>query len=113
MWPFSRGAAGAAVTNVDVRAAYARVGRGAKLVDVRSPGEFQSLHVRGARNVSPQQIKSDTTGLERGDELLVICASGHRSARAAQQLAGMGFTNVSNVAGGLNAWRGAGLPLKR
>ncbi len=45
--------------------------------------------------------------------MLVICASGHRSARAAHQLAGMGFTNVSNVRGGLHAWAGAGLPVKK
>ena len=113
MWPFSRGSSGVAVPDVDVREAFDRSRRGAKLVDVRSPAEFRGSHPKGARNVAPDQIKRDATGLKRDDELLVICASGHRSSRAARQLAGLGFTNVSNVRGGLQAWKSAGLPLKK
>lgn len=113
MWPFSRSASGAAVATVDVRDAFERQRKGARLVDVRTPQEFRAGHPKGARNISPQQIKGDATGLKKDEEVLVICASGHRSARAAHQLAGMGFTNVSNVAGGLHAWAGAGLPLKK
>ena len=43
----------------------------------------------------------------------MICLSGHRSPRQAQALAGMGYTNVTNVHGGLIAWKKAGLPVKR
>jgi rhodanese-related sulfurtransferase len=43
----------------------------------------------------------------------VICLSGHRSPRQAKHLAGMGFNNVTNVRGGLMAWKKAGLPLKK
>ena len=113
MWPFSRGSSGAAVPDVDVREAFERSRRGAKLVDVRTPAELRGARVKGARNVSPEQIKTDATGLKRDDELLVLCASGHRSSRAARQLTGMGFTNVSNVHGGLHAWKSAGLPFKK
>lgn len=113
MWPFSRGASDARVPDVDVREAFDRTRRGAKLVDVRSPVEFRGAHPKGARNVSPAQIKQGATGLKRDDELLVICASGHRSSRAARHLAGMGFTNVTNVRGGVTAWQSARLPLKK
>lgn len=113
MWPFSRSSSRAAVPTIDVREAFERQRKGARLVDVRTPHEFRAGHPKGARNVSPQQIKADTTGLKKEGEVLVICASGHRSARAARQLAGMGFTNVSNVRGGISAWMGAGLPVKR
>ena len=61
----------------------------------------------------PDLIKQDGTGLERDDELLVICLSGHRSPRQAKRLAGLGFTNVSNVRGGLTAWKKAGLPVTK
>ncbi len=61
----------------------------------------------------PAAIKGDQTGLKRDDELLVICLSGHRSPRQARHLAGMGFSNVTNVHGGLMAWKKAGLPLKK
>jgi rhodanese-related sulfurtransferase len=120
MWPFSKGpkAAGVAtpveVPTIDVRQAFARSKRGARLIDVRSSREFaHSGHPKGAVSVPPQLIKKDQTGLGRDDDILVICLSGHRSSRQAKALAGMGFTNVTNVHGGLMAWKKAGLPVKR
>ena len=117
MWPFGsrpKGGAAVEVPTVDVKQAFARSKRGAKLVDVRSGREFaHSGHPKGAVSVPPQLIKKDQTGLGRDDELLVICLSGHRSPRQAHKLAGMGFTNVTNVHGGLMAWKKAGLPVKK
>ena len=114
MWPFSRRASGVVVPDVDVKEAFARSKRGAKLIDVRSAREYaHGGHPKGARSVPPELIKQDSTGLKRDDELLVICLSGHRSPRQAKHLAGMGFTNVSNVRGGLMAWKNAGLPVKK
>jgi rhodanese-related sulfurtransferase len=117
MWPFPRRSRGtAAVVNVptiDVKQAFARAKRGAKLVDVRSSGEFRSGHPKGALSVPPGLIKKDQTGLGRDDDILVICLSGHRSPRQAKKLAEMGYTNVSNVHGGLMAWKKAGLPVKK
>ena len=119
MWPFSRrgagGAAGpASVPTIDVNEAFTRSKRGAKLIDVRSAREYaHSGHPKGARSVPPELIKHDNTGLGRDDDLLVICLSGHRSPRQAKRLAGMGFTKVTNVHGGLMAWKQAGLPVKK
>jgi rhodanese-related sulfurtransferase len=118
MWPFSRRPAQAAhpvaVRTVDVRQAFARSKRGAKLIDVRSSREFRLAgRPKGAISVPPQLIKKDRTGLERDDEILVICLSGHRSPRQARKLAEMGFAKVTNVEGGLRAWTKAGLPVKR
>jgi rhodanese-related sulfurtransferase len=117
VWPFRRGAGGVAspatVATIDVEEAFSRQKRGAKLVDVRSAAEFRGSHPTGARSLPPAAIKSDQTGLGRDDALLVICLSGHRSPRQAKRLAGMGFTDVTNVHGGLMAWKKAGLPLKK
>jgi len=117
VWPFRRGAGGAAapapVATIDVKEAFSRQTRGAKLIDVRSAAEFRGSHPKGARSVPPAAIKGDQTGLKRDDELLVICLSGHRSPGQAKHLAGMGFTSVTNVHGGLMAWKKAGLPLKK
>jgi rhodanese-related sulfurtransferase len=117
MWPFARRSGGTAtavdVPTIDVKQAFARSKRGAKLVDVRSSGEFKSGHPKGAVSVPPGLIKKDETGLGRDDDLLVICLSGHRSPRQAKKLAEMGFTSVSNVHGGLMAWKKAGLPVKK
>lgn len=119
MWPFSRSArapeAGAVVEvpTIDVNTAFARSKRGAKLVDVRSSREFGTGHPKGARSIPPQLIKKDETGLGRDDDVLVICLSGHRSPRQARRLAEMGYTKVTNVQGGLLAWKKAGLPVKK
>jgi rhodanese-related sulfurtransferase len=117
MWPFSKRSVGSGapvdVPSIDVKQAFARSKRGAKLVDVRSAGEFaHSGHAKGAISVPPGAIGKDATGLERDDDILVICLSGHRSPRQAKRLAQMGFTKVTNVQGGLLAWKKAGLPVK-
>jgi len=117
MWPFGKRSEGTAtvagVQTIDVKTAFARSKRGARLVDVRSSAEFRSGHPKGAVSVPPGLIKKDQTGLGRDDDLLVICLSGHRSPRQARNLAAMGFTNVTNVQGGLQAWKRAGLPVKK
>ena len=119
MWPFGgrrRAGDGAVVLvpTIAVKEAFARSRRGAKLIDVRSAREFASSgRPKGARSVPPQLIKKDQTGLDRDDDILVICLSGHRSLRQARTLADMGFTKVTNVHGGLMAWKKEGLPAKR
>ena len=118
MWPFSQKVQGGGsppeVPTIDVKQAFARSKRGARLVDVRTSHEFaHSGHPKGAISVPPQLIKKDETGLGRDDEILVICLSGHRSPRQAHKLAAMGFAKVTNVHGGLMAWKKAGLPVQK
>lgn len=114
MWPFRRASQTAAPNppTVDVREAWSRARKGARLVDVRSEREFAQGHPKGARNVPPARIKAGDVGLATDDEILVICLSGHRSPRQARRLAAMGYANVNNVGGGLLAWKRAGLPVK-
>lgn len=85
------------------------------LVDVRTESEWQSGIAKGARTVTlgdPRMV--DTIyGFLKEDEtrpVAVICRSGMRSARAAKLLVAAGFTDVSNVKGGMMAWAAAGLP---
>ena len=111
MWPFRSGSAPAAPPAVDVAQAWARVRKGAHLIDVRSAREFAAGHPKGARHLPPENIKAGDTGLALGDEILVVCLSGHRSAGEAKRLVAMGYTNVANVKGGLLAWQRAGLPV--
>lgn len=83
---------------------------GARLVDVRSPGEHAQAHVPGAVNVPLEQVP--TTGLAwSGQQVWVICQSGNRSLRAAQALAAMGVDAVS-VADGTEGWQRSGRPVR-
>jgi len=80
------------------------------LIDVREPSEFAAGHVRGARNIPLAQLAARAQKLDPTAETLLICQSGHRSARAAKQLKRAGFEHAYTVKGGTLAWKG---PLKR
>lgn len=84
-------------------------GRVPLLIDVRTPEEFASGHVPGARNIPVDQLEARLAELEdfSGGEIYLVCRSGGRSARGADALAGHGFRTV-NVAGGTLAWVEAG-----
>ncbi len=88
------------------------------LVDVRTESEWENGIPKGAHTVTlgdPRMV--DTIyGFMKEDAsapVAVICRSGMRSGRAAKLLAGAGFTDVSNVRGGMRAWTAANLPVKQ
>lgn len=80
------------------------------LVDVRERSEFEALRVPGAVLVPLSEFGDRFESLPRDRPLLVMCAAGRRSLVAATHLAAHGYTDVTNVEGGIIAWRDAGLP---
>ena len=79
------------------------VAEGASLLDVRTPDEFRQDALPGALNI-PVQILGDRFGeLPRDKPVVVYCASGMRSASAAQFLERCGFTQVYDL-GGIGRW---------
>jgi phage shock protein E len=70
---------------------------GATVVDVRSPGEFATGHVKGAINIPLDRIAKDAKRIKSKGAILTCCASGMRSSAAASQLRSMGFENVHNA----------------
>lgn len=81
------------------------VASGALLVDVRSPGEFGSGHIEGAKNipVSDLAARMGELGSDRAKPIVVYCASGMRSASAAGALKRAGFQQVFDL-GGMGRW---------
>ena len=70
----------------------------ATLVDVRTPREFSSGRVDGAKNIPVQQLEERLDELEDKDQaVLVYCRSGNRSGRAARMLEKAGFENVYDL----------------
>jgi rhodanese-related sulfurtransferase len=83
------------------------------LIDVRSPGEFASGHVAGARNLPLDRLDAAALLAEkRSGPLYVICQGGVRSRKACEQLATAGLSDLVDVAGGTTAWKAAGLPVE-
>ncbi len=88
-----------------------------ELIDVRTPMEYQALHVSFARNVPLDQL--NPAALMKGrngtanEPLYIVCQSGGRSRQACEAFLKAGYTNVINVEGGTKACEQAGLPLVR
>lgn len=84
-----------------------RLAAGARLIDVREPGEYEEVRVPGALLV-PLGTVPDQLGAFRGDgPAYVICRSGGRSLKACEFAAAQGIEAV-NVAGGTLAWVASG-----
>ena len=75
-----------------------------QLVDVRNPGEVEHGTVPGARSVSLPSLLNRLDELDRQRPTVVFCAGGYSSAIASSLLRAHGFTDVSDVIGGYNAW---------
>jgi rhodanese-related sulfurtransferase len=84
---------------ISVDEATRRLRAGAFLLDVRSPAEFASDRLPGARNLPLGELERNakSLALSPANELLVYCASGMRSAVAARQLKAMGYAKVWNL----------------
>lgn len=80
--------------------------QGARVVDVRSPGEFAIGHIPGAENVPVEQITQVAASWDRSRAVVVYCATGARSHNAAQWLAANGFRKVYDLKSGIAAWDG-------
>ena len=90
----------------DIAPAEARrlVQGGARLIDVRSAGEFASGHIAGAVNIPVQELGQRLEQVGPKDRPVVLyCASGARSAMAASMLKAKGWATVHNL-GAMSRW---------
>jgi len=83
----------------------------AVVIDVREPHEYGAIRIPGALNYPLSTF--DPAGLPTGGKLVILqCGAGKRSAMAAQKCFDMaGASEATHMAGGLGAWRKAGLPV--
>lgn len=90
------------------------------IVDVREPDEFAQEHLQGAIHVprgmlefkvDPTYANAERRLLEKWTPMLLYCKTGGRSALAAHTLKQLGYETVVSMAGGIESWKAAGLPL--
>lgn len=74
------------------------------LLDVREPWEFQTCHIDGALAMPMDTIPVNLSELNPEQPIVCICHHGIRSMQVALFLEQYGFTQVSNLTGGLHAW---------
>jgi hydroxyacylglutathione hydrolase len=83
----------------------------ALIVDVRSTNEWVSGHISNARHIMLGDLRSGLAALPTDRPLITVCGSGYRSSIAASLLAQHGFSQISSMAGGVEAWNRQHLPL--
>ena len=86
-----------------------------QLLDVRTPGEFQIGHLKGALLANwddEKEFERRISFLDKNKPLYMYCLSGARTSAAAERLRNQGFTEVYELKGGINAWKKELLPME-
>jgi glyoxylase-like metal-dependent hydrolase (beta-lactamase superfamily II)/rhodanese-related sulfurtransferase len=94
------------------RVAAAAGDRAPLMVDVRAPAERRQKRIGGSVGIPLTHLGDRLSELPADRPLLVYCAGGYRSSIAASLLQSHGFTQVSEIAGGIAAWDAGKLPLE-
>lgn len=94
----------------ELRTELGKNGAAPRVLDVRSPSEWDAGHIANAIHISGNELPAHVTDVPRDRTLAVVCGSGYRSSVAASVLQRAGFEQVVNVAGGMTAWQQAHFP---
>jgi rhodanese-related sulfurtransferase len=103
--------------NISTAQAYDLVNKNAdnpdfKIIDVRTPAEYQRGHLANAINVDiyAQDFESRLGQMDKNLQYLVYCQTGVRSAQASQTMSQLGFTHIFNMLLGIGQWIADGYP---
>jgi rhodanese-related sulfurtransferase len=85
------------------------------VLDIRTPGEFSTGRIAGAKNINFQapDFEQQIGRLDKSKSYLVHCASGGRSSHSLLLFSKHGFKSIYHLDGGLKAWEKAGLPVEK
>ena len=86
-----------------------------RLLDVRTPGEYETVHITGAYNVPLDALGEHAREIHANvrDPIVLVCQSGQRARKAEEALRTAGFRNLDVMDGGVTGWVAAGLPVVR
>ena len=84
-----------------------------QLIDVRTAAEYAGGHLAGAKLIPVQELADRLAELDKKKPVLLYCRTGHRSGNALRLLEEHGLPGAKHIAGGINAWQAAGLPVTR
>jgi len=84
-----------------------------QLLDVRTPNEFKSGHIKGAVNINyyDQNFSTQVLKINKNRPVYVYCRSGVRSRYSSEILKKLGFKSIYNLKGGVLNWSSQKLPL--
>ena len=104
-----------AAQGIDVKQAHTMQQQGALLLDVREASEYAEVHAPNVTLIPLGELSARLNEVApfKDKPIAVMCRSGKRSAKAVALLEAEGYSQVSNVSGGMNAWESAGLEVVR
>ena len=113
LWPMLAGARANELSPVQATQLINR--EDAYILDVREADEYASGHLPEAKNIPTSKLAERIGELEKFKDkpVIVCCASGIRSNKACGELKKQGFEKLYNLSGGVDAWVGAGYPIKK
>ena len=82
-----------------------------QVIDVREPYEREAGHIGGTRHIELERLAAQAQTIDRDRPVVFYCRVGSRSGMATQAFRADGY-DAYNLAGGIAAWAGAGLPLE-
>lgn len=85
----------------------------AVLLDIRERDEYLATRIDGSLFIPMSQLGARLHEVPRDRPVMVICASGNRSLNVVNHLLASGWTDIGNVAGGIQTWERLGLPVRR
>lgn len=85
----------------------------ALFLDIRSPKERQIAYIEGSHLLPPPKVKEEIASFasDKSENIVLYCASGKRSLAAAKELSKLGYQNLYNLDGGIEAWQKEALPV--
>ena len=87
-----------------------------QLIDVRTPSEWSGGIIPNARKINYRDsdfLQQMEQSLDKDKPLVVYCAAGGRSAKAAKKLSDSGFKKIYDLEVGFSGWKAAGMPIER
>ena len=86
-----------------------------RIIDVRTPGEFETTHIAGAYNVPLDLLREhrDEIITHLDEDVVLVCRSGQRAEQAEETLRAAGLDNVHILDGGITAWQATGFAVNR
>ena len=108
-------AADAKNISVDEAAKLVKSDTNVVVLDIRTPGEFQAGHIKGATNINfnDKDFSKRISALDKSKTYIIHCASGGRSGRACEQIKTLDFKNMLHMNEGFNKWKEAGKPMDK
>jgi rhodanese-related sulfurtransferase len=94
-------------------AAWIKENKQLQLIDVRSEAEYATGRLAEAKLIPVQEIEDRLSEIDEHHPVLLYCRTGHRSGYALKILRDHDYSEAKHLAGGINAWRAAGLPIVR